>query len=115
MICVVGGWHQASVMTACLAELGHTVRGVWPDDEIVARLRAAKPPVHEPGLDALITRHLASERLRYTTRFAEALDGAELAYLAIDTPIAADDSPELETVFECAREIGRAIDRKSVV
>lgn len=109
MICVVGGWHQASVMTACLAELGHAVRGIWPDEEVITGLRAAKPPVHEPGLDALIARHLASGGLRYTTRFAEALDGADLAYLAIDTPIAADDSPELEVVFECARDIGRAV------
>lgn len=109
MICVVGGWHQASVMTACLAELGHSVCGVWPDHEVIAGLRAAEPPVHEPGLDALIARHVASGALQYTTSFAEALDGADLAYLAIDTPIAADDSPELEVVFDCARDIGRAM------
>lgn len=109
LVSVVGGWHQASVLAACLAELGHTVSGVWWDAQVVTRLSAGKAPVHEPGLEALLARHLASGRLRYTTDFGEALDGAELAYLAVDTPIASDDSPELGVVFECARRMRGAL------
>ena len=56
-ICIVGLWHQGSVLSACLADLGHQVRGV-DEEPSIAALNAGRPPVHEP----LLATPLGAER-----------------------------------------------------
>src|SRR5882762_6813430 len=53
-ICVTGIWHQGAVLSACLADLGHEVRGVC-DGSTLAGLNRGMPPVHEPLLPEIIT------------------------------------------------------------
>lgn len=104
-LCVVGAWHQASVVGPCLAELGHTVVGTALDQDGIRELGQGRPPVSEPGLEELLGRHLASGRLRYTSDFAEALVGAEAAVIALDTPVRVDDSPDLDPVMASVRAV----------
>jgi UDPglucose 6-dehydrogenase len=106
---MVGLWHQASVVSACLADMGHDVRVVGDDAAVVAGLRQARPAIYEPGLDAVIRRNLDAGRLHYTTDYAEALRGATFAYLAIDTPVGSDDESDLSSIMDAARSIGRAM------
>jgi len=108
-ICVVGLWHQASVVSACLAHLGHQVRGVGDDEKVVIALSAGEPPVYEPKLKAIMRRNLRAGRLRYMTDYREALQGAEFAYIAIDTPVGPDDESDLTGIFDAARHVGRAM------
>ncbi len=107
-ICVVGLWHQAAVVSACLADMGHLVHGVGDDVQAVASLNAARPLVHEPRLPAIMRRNLRAGRLRYSTDFGEALAGAEFAYIAIDTPVGPNDESELGPIFEAARSVAQA-------
>jgi UDPglucose 6-dehydrogenase len=108
-ICVVGAWHQAAVAAAGLSELGHAVRGVDGNAAAVARLAAGTPPVEEPGLPDLLLHHLGSGHLRYTPDFVDALRGADAALVAIDTPVGADDSPDLASVFEAVDAIANGL------
>ena len=106
-ICVVGLWHQASVVSACLADMGHMVRGVGDDEKAVAALNASDPPVYEPKLSAIIRRNVRAGRLKYTTDYQEALRGAEFAYIAIDTPVGSDDGSDLTSIFDAVRHVGQ--------
>lgn len=106
-ICMVGLWHQATVLSACFAEMGHDVTGVGDDQAALASLNRGKAPVFEPRLNAMLRRNLKAGRLRYTCDYAEALAGAELVFIAIDTPVGDEDEPKLDTVFEAARRIGK--------
>ena len=108
-ICIAGLWHQGSVLSGCLADVGHRVRGVGSDPRVVAALQAGEPPVHEPKLPGVLRRNLRAGRLKYTTDYVEALAGAEFAYLAIDTPVDANDRSDLSSIFEAARAVGRAM------
>lgn len=108
-ICIAGEWHQAVVVGACLADLGHDVRGAIVDGRTAEQLRAGVPPVHEPELPELMSRGLESGTLQYTTSFEDALRGADYAYIALDTPIAGDDSPELDDVVATARRIAASL------
>jgi len=108
-ICIVGLWHQASVLSACLADMGHQVCGVGDDERVVAALNAGQPPVYEPKLKTIMRRNVRSGRLKYTTDYREALHGAEFAYIAIDTPVGPDDESDLTSIFEAARHIGQAM------
>lgn len=114
-IAIVGLWHQGTVLAACFAEMGHTVRGTDPDGRVVAGLREAQSPVHEPDLDALLTRGLRSGRLMFTTDLARALHGASFIFISLDTPMHDDDEPDLEPVFEAARRVARALSSRALV
>jgi UDPglucose 6-dehydrogenase len=114
-ICVAGLWHQASVVSACLADMGHQVCGVGDDKEAVASLNAAKPLVYEPELDEIIQRNLQAGRLKYTTDYGEALSGVEFAYVAIDTPVGPNDESDLSSIFDAARNIGRFASERFVL
>lgn len=104
-IAVVGGWHQASVVAACFADLGYEVRGVGEEAAAVAALNAGRAPVHEPGLDDLLRRNLAAGRLRFTTDYADGLAGADYAYICIDTPVGPDDESDLAPIDRAVEEI----------
>jgi len=108
-ICIVGLWHQASVISACLADIGHQVRGVGDDEKVVAALNAGESPVYEPKLRAIIRRNLRAGRLRYMTDYQEAIGGAEFAYLAIDTPLGPNDESDLSSIFDAARYVGQVM------
>ena len=83
-VAVFGAGYVGLVTGACLADLGHDV---VVRDVVVAKvdaLRAGVVPIHEPDLDALLERN--AERLRFTTDVAEAVEGAEVVYIAVGTP-----------------------------
>lgn len=106
-ICVVGLWHQGVVLSACLADAGHTVWGVG-EESVVAELSRCHPPVREPGLPAIIRRGLRDGRLHYTSDLGTGLKDAEFVFIAFDTPIDNNDRPDVSIVLSTADEIGRS-------
>ena len=106
-ICVVGSWHLSSVMGACFAEKGHTVRGVHDEPEAIASLAGGVPTVYEPELEDSIQASLAAGRLSYTTDYASALRGIRHVFLAVDTPILGKDV-DLSPIFEATEKIASA-------
>ena len=106
-ICIAGLWHQATVLSACFAQMGHWVTAVGGDEAAVAELALGKAPVLEPKLNAMLRREIKSGHLKFTTSYEEAMDQAEFAFISIDTPVNDQDEPQLETVWEAARGIGK--------
>jgi UDPglucose 6-dehydrogenase len=86
--------------------MGHHVVTVGDDPAIVARLNKGRSPVHEPKVNSMLRRGIREGRLKFTTDYAEALSGAEFAFIAIDTPVNDQDEPELDTVYRAADQIG---------
>ena len=43
-------------------------------------------PIYEPGLDALVARNVAEERLMFVTDGAEAIAAADAVFIAVGTP-----------------------------
>jgi UDPglucose 6-dehydrogenase len=97
-VAVIGMWHLGSVTAACLARLGHDVAGLDEDAARVAGLAAGRPPVAEPGLAELVAEGLAAGRLRFTTSVDEAVSGADVVWVAIDTPVDEDDRADVPAV-----------------
>lgn len=103
-ICIAGLWHQGAVLSACLADLGHQVRGV-DEQQLVDSLNHAEPAVYEPQLGEIVRRNLDAGRLEFTSDYARALHGADYAYISIDTPVDNHDRSNLETIITAARRI----------
>lgn len=97
------------MVSACLADMGHEVRGVGDDEKLVGALNAGHPPVYEPKLKAIMRRNLRAGRLKYTTDYREALGRAEFAYIAIDTPVGPDDESSFGSILDASRHVGQAM------
>jgi UDPglucose 6-dehydrogenase len=96
------------VYGAGLADVGHRVTGLCDTDATAAALNAGRPIIHEHGLPALLRRNLKRGRLRYTTDYRAALEGARFAFISIDTPVRDDDASDLSSILDAARRIGDA-------
>jgi len=96
-VLVQGLWHLGVVTAACLAEKGHRVTALDRDAAAVEGLRAGRLPVSEPGLEELVRRNAAAGRLDFTSDPAAA-SGAEVAWIAHDTPVDGDDRADVELV-----------------
>jgi UDPglucose 6-dehydrogenase len=105
-IAVVGTGYVGLVTGTCLAEVGHHVVCVDLDERKVKMLRESKSPIYEPGLEPLIQQNIEHERLHFTTHLAEALKGADVAFIAVGTPEGEDGSADLSYVRAVAKSIG---------
>ena len=74
---IVGAGYVGLVTAACLAHVGHHVVCVDVDAARVERLQQGDLPVHEPGLDELVSEGLANGRLGFASEYA-AMAGSEL-------------------------------------
>jgi UDPglucose 6-dehydrogenase len=68
-----------------MAELGHDVVGIDVDEHKVGELQAGRAPFFEPGLPEVLTRAIATGRLRFTTDMSAA-DDATVHFVAVGTP-----------------------------
>ncbi|HEX9775521.1 MAG TPA: UDP-glucose/GDP-mannose dehydrogenase family protein [Actinomycetota bacterium] len=114
-IAVVGTGYVGLVTGACFADLGHDVACVDISAERVEKLRSGHIPIYEPGLEEVVARGLANKRLGFTTSHAEAMRGAEVAFICVQTPPREDGSADLSYVERAAEDLAANIDRYVVV
>ncbi len=99
-VCVHGLWHLGSVTAACLAAEGIDVVGLDDDANVVERLAAGIPPLHEPGLSDLVRAGLDSGRLRFSSDPAVCRD-ADVVWVTFDVPV--DDEDRSDVAFVTKR------------
>jgi len=104
-ICVIGVGYVGLVYGASFADMGNRVIGVDISAEKIARLQAGQMPIFEPGLEELVKRNVTAGRLSFTTAYAEALAGAEFAFIAVGTPSGVDGEADLRYVRMAAESI----------
>ena len=114
-IAVVGTGYVGLVLGACLSENGSTVACVDKDAKKVATLTSGKMTIYEPGLEEIVRRNVAEERLTFTTDLATAVQASEIVFIAVGTPQGEDGSADLRHVLDVARAIGKAINKYTVV
>jgi UDPglucose 6-dehydrogenase len=83
---VIGTGYLGVTHAAAMAELGHEVLGVDVDETKIALLAAGQVPFYEPGLPELLSKHVATGALRFTTSMAEAAAFADLYFVCVGTP-----------------------------
>jgi nucleotide sugar dehydrogenase len=102
-------------VAACLASVGHSVVGLEQDPGRLGKLRAGLPPVHEEGLDALLTEGMASGALRFTDDARDAVESSDVIFLCVGTPSGPDSRPDMSAVESAARAIASNSDGHHVV
>jgi UDPglucose 6-dehydrogenase len=114
-IAVVGTGYVGLVVGACLAENGNTVACVDKLGAKIAMLNDGRMPIYEPGLEELVRRNRAEDRLRFTTDLTSAVRASEIVFIAVGTPQDEDGSADLQHVLAVARDVGRAMNKYTVV
>jgi UDPglucose 6-dehydrogenase len=114
-IAVVGTGYVGLVLGACLAENGNNVVCVDKDEAKVRMLGDGRMPIYEPGLEELVRRNDREERLTFTTDLASAVGASQIVFIAVGTPQGEDGSADLRHVIDVARDIGRAINKYTVI
>ena len=111
-VAVFGAGYVGLVTGACFADLGHDVviRDIVASK--IDTLKGGDVPIHEPGLAELLERN--AHRLSFTTEVAEALEDAEVVYVAVGTPPTVSGDADMTAVWTVVDEIPR-LDRRIVL
>jgi UDPglucose 6-dehydrogenase len=108
-ICVIGVGYVGLVTAACFADLGNRVIALDIAESKVEGLKRGEMPIYEPGLKELVERNVRSSRLSFTTSYAEGLDGAEFAFIAVGTPPGMEGEADLRYLAAAAESIAQAM------
>ncbi|HSD56490.1 MAG TPA: UDP-glucose/GDP-mannose dehydrogenase family protein [Candidatus Saccharimonadales bacterium] len=114
-VAVVGTGYVGLVTGTCFAELGNNVICVDVDEQKVKRMQDGEVPIYEPGLEALFARNIEEGRLKFTTSLEEAMQGAEIVFLALPTPPGGDGSADLSYVLGVADNLGPLLKDYTVI
>jgi len=104
-ICVVGVGYVGLVTAACFADLGNRVVALDINAKRIENLKKGLMPIYEPGLEELVERNVRTNRLSFTTSYAEAMNGTEFAFIAVATPSGENGEADLQYVSSAARSI----------
>ena len=113
-VLVIGLGHVGLVVAACFAEVGHQVVGIDMDGAKVATLSRGESPIFEPGLDALLKKHLAAKALRFSTELVSAMADADAAFICVGTPQGEAGSADMKYVLTTAAQIGEGMALRSL-
>jgi UDPglucose 6-dehydrogenase len=112
---VIGTGYVGLVSGACFGDNGNDVWCVDIDADKIAALRRGQVPIYEPGLQEMITRAVKAERLQFTTDVALAVQRADIIFLCVGTPAAADGSPDMIHLFAAVTQVAKAMNGPKVV
>ena len=115
-ICMIGVGYVGLVSGACFADFGWTVSCVDKDEDRIAKLNRGEIPIYEPGLDELVERNVAGSRLHFSSSLPASVQGADLVFLAVGTPMRRGDGyADLTYVFEAVTEMAPHVDVSTII
>src|ERR671915_515986 len=106
-IAVVGTGYVGLVAGACFAESGNDVICVDKDEAKIRLLRRGRMPIYEPGLEELVKRNRAENRLAFSSTLGKAVRDSAIIFIAVGTPQGEDGAADLQHVLGVAKEIAR--------
>jgi UDPglucose 6-dehydrogenase len=112
---VVGAGYVGLVAGTCFAETGNDVICVDIDQKKIAMLKEGKVPIYEPGLEEMVRRNAAEQRLSFTTDLAPAVKKSAIIFIAVGTPQEATGRANLEYVKTTAKGIAGAMDSFKII
>ena len=114
-IAVVGVGYVGLVSAAGFADLGNRVVALDINEERIKGLKNGVMPIYEPGLEEMVARNVAAERLSFSTSYIEAIAGADFVFIAVGTPSGVDGEADLKYVKSAAESVAEVMDGPLVV
>jgi UDPglucose 6-dehydrogenase len=114
-ITVIGSGYVGLVSGTCFAEMGNNVTCVDIDPVKIEKLNQGIIPIFEPGLETMVLKNINNKNISFTTSIDQALQKAEIAFIAVGTPMGDDGSADLQYVLAVAKSIGEYMQTRLIV
>jgi len=112
---VIGTGYVGLVSGTCFSEMGNRVTCIDIDDKKIDDLKNGIIPIYEPGLDAMVKKNVKLGNLHFSTRLKDGLEKADIAFIAVGTPMGDDGSADLQYVLSVAKQIGQEMEKPLIV
>jgi len=89
-----------------MAEVGNDVLCIDIDKQKIDNLNKGLLPIFEPGLEELVKKNVAANRLGFSTDTEKGVNHGLFQFIAVGTPPDEDGSADLQYVLAVARSIG---------
>ncbi|MGG0386947.1 UDP-glucose/GDP-mannose dehydrogenase family protein [Priestia megaterium] len=114
-IAVAGTGYVGLVAGVCFAEVGHQVTCVDVNQNKVDLMKSGISPIYENGLEELMRKNYAENRIDYTTNYKEAYSEADVIFIGVGTPEQPDGSANLSYIATVARQIAESVEKDCLV
>jgi len=111
-ISIFGLGYVGAVSAGCLANDGHRVIGVDPNQTKVDLINQGATPIVEKDIGEIIAASVREGRLSATTEVAKAVQQSEMSLICVGTPSQLNGSLDLKYVRRVCEEIGAALTTK---
>ena len=108
-IVVVGTGYVGLTTAVALAHIGNKVVCFDSDKGKIEELSHAKLSIKEQGLEPMLLESIGKGNILFTNNLSNALNGAEIIFNAIVTPIRIDGSADSSPILQFAKKIGSEI------
>jgi GDP-mannose 6-dehydrogenase len=112
-ISIFGLGYVGCVASGCLAQQGHRVIGVDPQQTKVDFINQGQPTIIEEGIAEIMAAQHAAGRISATRSAAEAVAATEVSFICVGTPPTPNGHLDLSAITKVATEIGAALRNKS--
>ena len=112
-ISIFGMGYVGAVSAGCLANDGHEVIGVDPNQTKVDLINNGQTPIVEKDIGEMVALGVRNKLLRATTNVQEAVFGSDISLICVGTPSQLNGNLDLSFVRRVCEEIGSAIGAKT--
>ena len=114
-ITIIGSGYVGLVTGACFADLGNIVTCADNDERKIDMLKKGEIPIYEPGLEEIVKKNCARNRLSFTSDIKQAVRSSEIIFICVGTPPRNDGSADLTGIEKVSRVLAEAMDSYKLI
>ena len=116
-LAIIGTGYVGLITGACFAEFGYQTVCIDKDENRVKELNNSKCPFYEPGVEALLDKHLNKTKLlSFSVSLSKSINDADIIFITVGTPSKRiEGEANLSFVWDVAEEISKNINKYCII
>ena len=111
-ISIIGTGYVGLTEGLCFADLGHDVVCYDIIQDKIEKLQSGIPTLYEEGLEDMLKRNLANQKIKFTSDLKEAVKDIEAVFICVNTPEnQKDGSADLSAIISSTQAVAEAVNK----